>query len=106
VIPPSLLAVALVIGLLALVPARRLFLAGRPSRYIASYFGALCALGLVAVIVPPAARTVLPLLALLYVFPFVNWRSGLERLIGRRTRIDRPPMKNVTPPADRTAETR
>ena len=44
----------------------------------------------------------LPILVVLYVVPFINWRAGLERLVGRRPREVRPPMKNVTPPDEAT----
>ena len=96
-VPPFLIGVALIVGLVALWPARRLYIAGRPTSSIALYFAALWLLGLLIAIVPRAARLVLPLLVLLYVIPFINWRAGIERLLGRRPREVRPPMKDVTP---------
>jgi hypothetical protein len=98
VITPALLAAVLVVGVLALAPTRRLFQAGRPPRYVAGYFVALWLLGLVVALAPAAARAAVPLLVLLYVVPFIDWRAGIDRLLGRPPRQVRPPMKNVTPP--------
>jgi hypothetical protein len=99
VLPPFLVAAALVVGVLALAPTRRLFLAGRSPGLVSGYFIGLWVLGMLLAISPLRARIVLPLLALLYVLPFVAWRAGIGRLLGRRPREVRPPMKNVTPPA-------
>jgi hypothetical protein len=106
VITPALIAATIVVGLLALAPTRRLFQSGRPPRYVAGYFAALWLLGLVAALAPGAARGVVPLLVVLYVFPFINWRAGIDRLLGRPPREVRPPMKNVTPPRDEATGTR
>jgi hypothetical protein len=96
-VPPLLIGAVLIVGLLALWPTRRLYIAGRSTSSIALYFAALFGLGLLIAIAPRAARLVLPLLVVLYVVPFINWRAGIERLIGRRPREVRPPMKDVTP---------
>jgi hypothetical protein len=97
VVPPFLIAAALIVGLLALWPARRLYVTGRSTAAIGLYFAALFILGLLIALAPRAARLVLPLLVVLYVVPFINWRAGFERLLGRRPREVRPPMKDVTP---------
>jgi hypothetical protein len=102
VVPPFLIGAALVVGLLALWPTRRLFIAGRSAGFIAAYFAGLFLLGLLIAIAPRTARLVLPILVVLYVVPFINWRAGLERLVGRQPREVRPPIKNVTPPDDGT----
>jgi hypothetical protein len=96
-VPPFLIGAALIAGLVALWPARRLYVAGRSTSSIALYFAALWLLGLLIAIAPRAARLVLPILVVLYVLPFINWRAGIERLLGRRPREVRPPMKDVTP---------
>jgi hypothetical protein len=97
VVPPFLIGAALIVGLLALWPTRRLYVAGHSTSSIALYFAALWALGLLIAIAPRAARLVLPILVVLYVVPFISWRAGFERLLGRRPREVRPPMKDVTP---------
>jgi hypothetical protein len=102
---PFLIGAVLVVGLLALWPTRRLYVTGRSAGFITAYFAGLWLLGLLIVIAPRVARLTLPLLVVLYVVPFINWRAGIERLVGRRPREVRPPMKNVTPP-DEAAGTR
>ena len=102
VVPPFLIGAALVVGLLALWPTRRLFVAGRSAGFITAYFAGLWLLGLLMAIAPRAARLVLPIVVVLYVVPFVNWRAGLGRLLGRPPREAPPPMKNVTPPDEAT----
>ena len=98
VVPPVLIGAALIVGLLALWPARRLYVGGRAASSIAMYFAALWLLGLLIAIAPARARFLLPVLVVLYVVPFINWRAGIERLLGLRPREPRAPMKNVTPP--------
>ena len=100
VVSPFVLAAALVVGFLALAPARRLFLAGRSSGFVTAYFLSLWLLGLLAVLSRGGARVVLPLIVVLYIAPFITWRAGIDRLLGRRREV-RPPPRNVTPPAER-----
>jgi hypothetical protein len=97
VVPPFLIGAALIVGLVALWPTRRLYVTGRSAGFITAYFAGLWLLGLLIVLAPRIARLILPILVVLYVVPFLNWRAGLERLIGRRPREVRPPMKDVTP---------
>jgi hypothetical protein len=104
VIPPLLLLVTLVVGLLALAPTRRLYVAGRSPGVVASYFAGLWLLGVLVALAPRLARVVVPVLVVLYIVPFLDWRAGLDRMLGRRREV-RPPMKNVTP-RDEAGETR
>ena len=48
VVPPFLIGAALVVGLLALWPTRRLFMAGRSAGFITAYFAGLWLLGLLS----------------------------------------------------------
>jgi hypothetical protein len=106
VVSPFLLAAVLVVGLLALAPTRRLYVAGRSPGAIATYFICLWLLGVAVALAPRLARLLLPLLVVLYIVPFLNCRAGFDRLLGRRPEV-RPPMKNVTPPnPDEATETR
>ena len=99
---PALLAVGLVIGLLVLLPARRLQVGGFDSRSIGFYALCLWALAFVLAIRPGATRFLIPILLIAYLAPFVVAPERLSRIV-RRGRIDRgdppkPPIKNVTPP--------
>ncbi|HEY7522215.1 MAG TPA: hypothetical protein VH720_00980 [Candidatus Limnocylindrales bacterium] len=91
--PPAILALVLVLGLLALIPTRRLARLGWTSGALAAYFVALWVLGAVAASAPGGARILVPLLLIVWLAPFVTWREGLDRL------RDRPP-RNVTPRDD------
>lgn len=94
---PALIAAVLIVGLLALPPARRLFVAGRPTGTIATYFLTLFVLGLLVALAPGTSRLVVPILIVLYVVPFITWRRGLARLMGRQVAEVRAPPRNVTP---------
>jgi hypothetical protein len=98
VLSPGLLAVLLVTALLALFPARRLHLSGYPTIVVGAYFGLLWLLGILIALGPGRSRLFLPLILVLYLVPFLTWRAGLERLLGRRP--PPPPPRNVTPPAE------
>ena len=95
---PWLVALGLVIGLLVLVPARRLQLAGLSRRTIGLYALSLWVLAMVVAIRPGATRIVIPMLLIAYVAPFVVAPEAIGR-IARRGRIDPPPppIKDVTP---------
>lgn len=118
---PSLASVFLVvaIGLLVMIPTRRLFLAGWSPGALAAYFLGVLALGLFVAELRGPARYLIPILVVAYLAPFVTTRAGLARLRGRmRDRPGtsdgatgsngspgrRPDPKNVTPrdadPAD------
>ena len=97
---PWLLALALVVGLLVLIPARRLQLAGFSSRIIGLYALGVWALAMVMAIRPIAIRLLVPFLLIAYLAPFVGAPDRVRRFVDRGRRPPRggPPMKNVTPP--------
>ncbi|MBA2299998.1 MAG: hypothetical protein H0W22_04410 [Chloroflexi bacterium] len=97
--PPWLLALGLVLGLLVLIPARRLQLAGLASRTIGLYALALWLLTMLVAILPTAARILVPILVVAYIAPFVAAPDRVGRFLrrGRAPNDGRPPMKNVTP---------
>ena len=110
---PALLAVGLVIGLIILLPARRLQLAGFSRRSIALYAICLWALAFFMAVRPLAARFLIPILLIAYIAPFVAGPDRVARLgrlqsgrrggkgggrSGRGPGGAKPPMKNVTPP--------
>ena len=101
--PPWLLALGLVLGLLVLIPARRLQLAGVAPRTIGLLALVLWSLAMLVAISPGAGRVLVPILLLAYLAPFVAAPDRVGRFLGRggggRPPVDaRPPMKNVTPP--------
>lgn len=97
--PPWLLALALVLGLLVLVPARRLREAGLTRGSVGIYIALLWGIAMLVAIRPGATRLLIPLLLLGYLAPFIASPDLLGRLLGRRPRPDaRPPIKDVTPP--------
>ena len=106
VIPAWLVALALVLGLLVLPPARRLQLAGLSGRVIGFYAVALWLMGFVMVVRPIGARFLIPIALLAYIAPFVAAPEVVGRVLRRgRPRNPpgdppRPPLKNVTPPDD------
>lgn len=95
-IPPFLIGLVLIVGIVALAPARRLYLAGRSSGFIATWLAAVWLLGVIVVLAPGLARFLIPLLLALYIAPYFTWPAGIARLLGGRP-PQRPPMKNVTP---------
>jgi len=97
---PALIAVGLGIVLLALLPARRLQLAGFRARWIAAYVLAIWLLAFSLAVRPLLTRFLIPILVVAYLAPFVVAPERLAGIVRRRGRGDppRPPMKNVTPP--------
>jgi len=93
--PPWLLALALVLALLALIPARRLQLAGFRARAIAGYASVLWGFAMLVAIRPGATRVLIPMLLVAYIAPFV---AGPERL----TRVLRGPGEPPRPVIDVT----
>jgi hypothetical protein len=81
--PYTFLALLAVIGLLALIPTRRLFLAGWSSGALLAYFLAVVALGLIVAELRAPARFLIPILVIVYIAPFVTARAGLARLFNR-----------------------
>ena len=106
---PALLAVGLVLGLIILLPARRLQLAGFRSRTIGAYAFCLWALAFFLAFRPVAARFLVPILLIAYLAPFVAAPGRLSRIVARgrgrppsggSDEPPKPPIKNVTPPDD------
>ena len=88
----AIVAVALVAFALALVPTRRLFLAGWRPAPLAVYLGLLVVLAVTAVFVRAGIRVVVPALLVLYVLPFIGAPEVVARTVarvggGRRPRI-------------------
>ena len=104
-IPPLLLAIGLVLGLLILLPARRLQLGGVPSRWLGLYAVSWWALACFLAVRPVMVRFLLPIVLIAYLAPFVAASGPVSRAIDRTRRLrgggddpPRPPIKNVTPP--------
>ncbi|MDH5244421.1 MAG: hypothetical protein OEX05_10845 [Chloroflexota bacterium] len=96
---PWLLAVGLVIGLIVLIPARRLHLAGVQPRAVGLYALILWIVAMVLAIRPAGSRVLVPFLVVAYVAPFVVAPERVRRVLDRSgPPPERPPMKNVTPP--------
>ena len=109
---PALLAVGLVLGLIILLPARRLQLAGFSGRAIGLYAICLWALAFFLAMrpVPVVARFLIPILLIAYLAPFVVAPGRLSGIVtrgkgrggagGPGSAGDPPPpqIKNVTPP--------
>lgn len=107
---PALLAVGLVLGLIILLPARRLQLAGISGRATGLYAVCLWGLAFFLAVRPIAARFLIPILLIAYLAPFVVAPGRLSRIVERgRGRggpggtgdPPKPPIKNVTPPDQR-----
>ena len=106
---PWVVALAFVVGLLVLIPARRLQLSGFSSRTIGLYAVVLWLLAMGVAVRPVGARILVPFLLVLYLAPFVAGPDTVQRVF-RRRRPDplppgtggsppsgKPPMKDVTP---------
>jgi hypothetical protein len=102
---PWLIALALALGFIVLIPARRLQLAGLSGRITGAYAAALWAMGMVVAIRPIGLRFLLPILLIAYLAPFVAGPEQVARVLARR-RLDQPPMKNVTPPGEGSPDDR
>jgi hypothetical protein len=108
---PALLAIALVLGLVVLLPARRLQLAGFRGRTIGAYAAFLWVLAFGLAVRPVAARFLIPILVIAYLAPFVVAPARMAGIMARgrgrpaapttRPPTARPPMKDVTPPERR-----
>lgn len=100
--PAAVLILVLVVAAVVLaVPLRRLYLDGRSRSAILTYAVVLLALAVAVTEFRPLARYLLPALFLVYLAPFVTWRGGLDRLLGRRAeevRVMRPEPRAVEPP--------
>jgi len=107
-VPAALLLVILVVAAVVLaVPLRRLYLDGRSPTAILTYAIVVLALALAVTEIRPLARYLLPALFVVYLVPFVTWRGGLDRLLGRRgeeIRVVRPEPRAVEPPRNVTPD--
>ena len=110
--PPWLLALGLVLGLLVLLPARRLQLAGLAPRTIGFFAFLLWSLGMLVAVSPGGARILIPILLIAYLAPFVAAPDRVGRILRRGGGPGgrgggAAPIKNVTPPdADGPGDTR
>ena len=100
---PWVLALALGLGLLVLIPARRLQLSGVSARTTGAYVLVLWLLAMVVAIRPLGTRFLIPILLVAYLAPFIAGPDQVRRLLrkppsGGADGVDRPPMKDVTPP--------
>ena len=102
ILSPYLLGLGLVIGLLVLLPARRVQLAGWSGRSIGSY-ALILWLGAMLVGLVPGARLLVPILLIAFITPFVAGPGRVQQILGRDGREDPPPMKDVTPPDQRSS---
>jgi hypothetical protein len=93
---PWVLALALVLGLLMLVPARRLRSAGLDASTIGVYAVVVWSLAMLVAVRPIGIRVLVPVLLLAYLAPFLAPPETIGRLFRRRE--PRRPIKDVTPP--------
>ena len=81
--PRWLLGLGLVLGLLVLLPARRLQLAGLAPRTIGLFALTLWALGMLVAMSPGGARVLIPILLVAYLAPFVAAPDRVGRILRR-----------------------
>ena len=102
IFPPLLLALGLALGLIVLLPARRLQLAGLSARSIGIYALCLWLLGFALAVRPVGTRFLIPIVMVAYIAPFVASPDRVARVLRRRPpNLPPPPIKDVTPPGDR-----
>jgi len=97
-VPAAIVLLLLALAALVIaVPVRRLVRDGRSLSTIVLYVVVLVALA-VGVSELALARYLLPMLGVVYILPFITWRAGFDRLLGRRpavrvSRVDRPAIE-------------
>lgn len=94
--PPLLLVVLLVAGLVALIPVWRLRVAAWPASWLAVAWIGYAAAIVFAIRAPAASRFLVPMLVLAVVAPFVAGPERLSRVLRGRRDPGRPVI-NVTP---------
>jgi hypothetical protein len=94
---PWLIALALIVGLLVLIPARRLSTSGLSSRAVGAYAVGLWLVGMLLAVRPLGGRFLVPFVLVLYLAPFIATPEVVGRVIRRGGR-GRRPLKDVTPP--------
>ncbi len=92
----EVVAIVVAVFLLALLPTRRLFLAGWSSRSLATYLLLLIFLGLTLVALRFEGRFLLPIVVVVYLAPFVT-APIIERLRRNQGPGGRLPPRDVTP---------
>lgn len=98
---PALILAFLLSALLATLPVRRLFQAGWTSGALMTAWIVYVVLLLMSVDVGAGSRYLLPVLAVLFILPYMAGQARLEkvgRLLGARRRAPSRPVINVTPP--------
>lgn len=101
ILSPYVLGLGLVIGLLILLPARRVQLAGWSGRSIGIYAVVLW-LGAMLVALLPGSRVLVPILLIAFVAPFIAAPERVQQFL-RRDGREKPPTKDVTPPDQRSS---
>ena len=99
---PWLLALALGVAFVVLLPARRLQLGGLSGRAIGIYAVFVWSLGMAVILRPGVTRFLIPILLVAYIAPFVAGPDRIARWNRRGRRSPPPtPIKDVTPPSER-----
>jgi hypothetical protein len=98
VLPPALIGLAVLVALVALLPARRLQLAGLAPWLIAGYVAVIWLGGMVVGMAPGTSRWLFPILLIAWLGPFVVAPDRLNRVL-RRGGPGSGMVKDVTPPA-------
>ena len=88
--PWALLLLIAIIGLLVLIPTRRLFLAGWSPSALTAYFLIVAVLALFVAELRGPARYLIPILVIAYIAPFITARDGIARLRNRTNGV--PPV--------------
>ena len=96
VLPPLVIALALGLALLVLLPAWRLQLAGLDARWIGGYAATVWSLAMLVALFPGALRFLFPILLVAWVAPFVVAPERLGRVLRRGGRGGGL-ARNVTP---------
>lgn len=96
-LPPVVLALAILVALVALLPARRLQLAGLAPRLIGAYTAFIWLGGMLVALAPGSARWLFPILLISWLAPFVVAPERLNRVL-RRGGPGSGLIKDVTPP--------
>ena len=103
---PWLLALGLILGLIVLIPARRLQIAGFSALTTGTYAAVLWLVGMLIAVRGLGLRFMVPILLIAYLAPFVAGPERMARIVRRQRPPGStgsggvPPMKNVTPPDD------
>ena len=100
IVEPWLLALALAVGFLILIPARRLQAAAVKPRTIGLYALTLWSMAMLLAVRPVGTRFLAPIVLIAFLAPFIGAPDQVRRVLVRRrpSAPGAPPMKNVTPP--------